>query len=293
LYYYYLTGDPLAYEAAISLADWVQRMDDGRLSVFARIDSGRTGLASQTTDLNYHGPGRGAGLSINSQLDGWLLTGRRIYLDKAEELIRRCIHPHDDIADRDFLNIELRWSYTVFLSALARYLRVKAEADDFDFMFAYGRAALVRYAQWMADHELPYFDQRDKMEFPTETWAAQDFRKANVIRMAASFADGTLRSQFVQRGKELADRAWQDLLSFPSRHVARAVAIMMTEGTRDQFFRVHELVCVACPDLPQEFGQPTTFQAQKTRVKALLRTPRGWCQLIKRILVGDTSTADC
>src|SRR5207249_3164960 len=107
------------------LSDWVLRMDDGRLNFMGWLDAGPTGQASSTTEPNYHGPGRGAGFSVNAVLDGWLLTGRMGYLNKAEELIRRCIHPADDIAARDLLNTEKRWSYTVFLTSLARYLRLK------------------------------------------------------------------------------------------------------------------------------------------------------------------------
>jgi hypothetical protein len=50
LYYYYLTGDSLAREAVLSLADWVVRRDDGRLTALGLLDAGPTGLASYTAD---------------------------------------------------------------------------------------------------------------------------------------------------------------------------------------------------------------------------------------------------
>src|SRR5205085_1892300 len=50
LHYYYLTGDPLAREAVLSLADWVVGMDDGRQTVFGIVDEGPTGRASSTTE---------------------------------------------------------------------------------------------------------------------------------------------------------------------------------------------------------------------------------------------------
>jgi hypothetical protein len=273
LYYHYLTGDPLARESVLSLADWVVRRDDGRLTALGLLDAGPTGLVSYTSDLSYHGPGRGAGLSVNALLDGWLLTGRRAYLDKAEELIRRCIHPADDLAAHDLLNAELRWSYPVFLATLARYLRLKAGAGDLDFSFAYARAALLHYAAWMVEHERPYFDQRGRLEYPTETWPAQEFRKANVLRLAAAHADEPLRTRLLRRGEELADRAWQDLLGFESRHVARAVAIVLTEGTRDQFYRRGAGELAPRPRESHDFGAPESFIPQKQRVKALLRSP--------------------
>src|SRR5207249_2412935 len=125
LHYYYLTGDPGARDAVLSLANWVIHMDDGARSVFRLLDDGPTGLASFTCQLDYQGPGRGAGNSINALLDGWLLTSNGAYLTKAETILRRCINPADDVAGRDLLNVEVRWSYTMFLSTLARYLQLK------------------------------------------------------------------------------------------------------------------------------------------------------------------------
>jgi hypothetical protein len=201
------------------------------------------------------------------------LTGRRIYLDQTESLIRRCVHPTDDLAALDLLNAELRWSYPVFLVALARYLRVKAEADMLDHMYAYGQASFLHYATWMVENERPYFHHREQLEFPTETWPAQEFRKANALRLAAAHADQPLCARLLRRGQDLADRAWNDFLSFDSRHLARPVAIMMTEGTRDQFFRRHlgEPAPRSGEAIP--FEQPMRFASQKQRVKALLRSP--------------------
>src|SRR5205823_825595 len=100
LHYYFLTGDPNARAAVLGLADWVINMDDGRRNLLGLIDGGPTGRASCTRDLGYHGPGRGCGNSVNALLDGWLASGRRSYLEKAEALIRRTVHPADDIPAR-------------------------------------------------------------------------------------------------------------------------------------------------------------------------------------------------
>jgi hypothetical protein len=283
LYYYFLTGDPLAYAAVVSLADWTIRRDDGRQAPFAWLDSGPTGLASFTTDPNYHGPGRGAGLSLNALVDGWLLTDRSTYLDYAEKLIRRCIHPADDVASLDLLNAELRWSYTIFLAALCRYLRHKADAQQIDFMYSYAQTALLRYATWMVEHECPYFDRRSQLEFPTETWPAQEFRKANVLRQAAAHADEPLRSRLLTRGQELADRAWSDLLSFESRHVSRAVAIMMTEGNLDLWYRFCREETAPSADRSYDFGSATRFVPRRERLKVLIRSPRLWAKRIVQL----------
>lgn len=284
LHYHYFTGSTDAREAVVGLADWVIRMDDGRTTIFGLLDDGPTGFASFTRDPSYHGPGRGSGNSVNALLDGWLLTSEAKYLDKAQELIRRCIHPRDDLAEHDLLNAEDYWSYTIFLEALGRYLRFKASAGQVDCWYAYGRASLLHYAEWMAEHEVPYLDHPEKLEYPTETWAAQDFRKAHVLRLAAAHVDEPWRSRFWQRGKELADRAWEDLLRFPSRHVARALAIMMTEGVFDAHARVFPLEPMPVPDREYDFGRPERFVPQKQRVLRQMKTPAGLARAAVKLL---------
>jgi hypothetical protein len=283
LHYYYQTGDPQARDAVLSLADWVINMDDGRRSVLGLIDDGPTGLASYTAESGYHGPGRGCGLSVNALLDAWLLTGQRTYLGKAEELIRRCVHPADDVAQRDLLDVERRWSYTVFFSVLARYLGAKAEAGALDTMYAYAQASLVHYAAWMLDNERPYFDHPENLEYPTEAWAAQEMRKANVLRLAALHAGEPLRGRLLKRGEELADRAWSDLERFESRGAARAVAILMAEGTLDAYFRTQEVPAAPRAAGAAAFGSPAKFVPQKQRVLTQLKTVRGLARALLRL----------
>jgi len=285
MYYHYLTGDSDARDAVIGLADWVIRMDDGRLTVLGLLDPGPTGLASSTYSPDYHGPGRGAGNSVNALLDGWLLTGSRAYLDKAEELIHRVIHPADTIAARDLLNIEARWSYTVFLSALDRYLALKAETGELDTAYAYARTSLLHYAAWMVDNERPYFDRREQLQYPTETWAVQELRKANVMRLAARHADEPLRARLLERGNDFSRRAWADFEGFATRTVTRAVALLMIEGPRDAFLRERPPESAPRPAATYDFGEPSAFVPQKQRVKALLKSPRGLLGAFLRALV--------
>lgn len=280
LHHYYLTGNPESRAAVISLADWVINIDDGSQTVFGLLDAGPTGLASATASADFHGPGRGAGNSVNALIDGWLLTGERRYLDYAETLIQRVVHPEEDIDELDLLDAESRWSYTVFLSALAKYLDIKHEANEHDDAYHYAAASLAHYGRWMLHNERPYFDHPEQLEFPTETWAAQELRKANVLRLAAKFCDADQRAAMLRRGEELADRAWDDLERFESRHVSRALAIAMSEGARDCWLRQQSF-----DDLPtaeQRSWEPqSAFVPQKDRVKQQLKSPAG---LIKAVI---------
>jgi YetA-like protein len=284
LLYHYLTGNPEAAGAVVELADWVIHMDDGGKTWLGLVDDGPTGLASSTKEPGYHGPGRGAGNSINALLDAWTLTGRRDYLAFAETLVRRCIHPADDIAARDLLDVEARWSYTIFLAILAKYLDLKAAAGETDRMYAYAQASLTHYAAWMVQNERPYFDQVEKLEFPTEVWAAQDMRKANVFRRAARHADEPLRSALIERGDSFAERAWQDLLRFETRTHARSIAIMMIEGLSDCGLRRRTSEPAPRAAGPLDFGTPQPFVPQRQRVLARARTAWGFVGMMGSLL---------
>jgi hypothetical protein len=168
----------------------------------------------------------------------------------------------------------------VLLTSLAKYLDLKSEAGQFDDLYDYGQASLLHYARWMLAHEKPYFDQVHNLEFPTEAWAAQEFRKANVLNRAALHAREPLRESLLKRGEEFADRAWLDLLRFPTRTHARSIAIMMTEGYSDCVFRTIEVEHAIQGNHERNFGKPRRFVAQKERVKA----PLGLAQIGLRLL---------
>ena len=76
----------------------------------------------------------------------------------------------------------------MFLQALGKYLDYKAERGELDALYAYARASLLHYARWMAEHEYPYLSKPEMLEYPTETWAAQDMRKAEVLQEAGRWA---------------------------------------------------------------------------------------------------------
>jgi exo-rhamnogalacturonan lyase-like protein len=281
-----LTGDPLSREAAISLANWVVNMDDGRRTVLRWLSSSDTGLASATNSPDYHGPGRGAGNSILALVDGHRLTGERRYLAKAEQLIRRCIHPADDIGARELLDAERRWSYVVFLQVLGKYLDYKVELGENDAMYAYGRDALLHYARWMADHEYPYLDKPEILEFPTETWAAQDMRKGEVFTFAAQFVDTPDRSRFVERAQFFFDASLSALIDAPTRSMARPIVLLLSNG----FMRVAGRApgmrpAPACREIADR--SPAAFVPQKALAKKRLQqTAVAATMLVAIVLLG-------
>lgn len=275
LYYHFLTGSAEAREAVVSLADWVINMDEGSGEVWGLLDSDNTGFASSTVLEDYHGPGRGTGNSINALVDGWILTGEDRYIAKAEQLIRRSVHPQQSCDDLQLIDAEIYWSYTVCMTAIGRYLSAKLEAGECDENYEYARQSLASYGRWMAANERPTLSEPEKLKYVTEAWAVQDFRKANALRIAAScIEDSEAELKMRRKADELNDAAWKDLYGFGDKHLtARCLSIVMTEGVRDVFHRTCRPEYVPPADITLPETEWTMFVPQKHRVKQMLKNP--------------------
>ena len=228
--HYYLTGWLPSKETAIGLGQWVIDMDDGARTPFRWLASSATGLASASGDASYHGPGRGPGNSINALIVAFELSGERRFLDKAEELIRRCVSPDEDLEALTLLDAERRWYYTVFLDALGRYLWLKQQIGELDGVYEYGRRTLLHYARWMCGHEYPYLDKPEILEYPTETWSAQDIRKSDVLAWAALCGGPEERPQFLAASKRFFEDVMTRLPSLPTWRFTRPVVLLLWRG---------------------------------------------------------------
>ena len=261
-------------------------MDDGRRNLLGLIDDGPTGTGQPDHgERDYHGPGRGAGNSINALLDGWLLSGRRRYLDKAEALIRRTIHPDDDIAARELLDD----GAALVVHGLprrpgalpgrqgrgrraGRHVRLRPRRPaGLRGLDARARGPLLRppRAARIPDRDLggPGVPQGQRP-------AAGRRARRRAAPRAAARAGGT----------SWPTGRWADLLRFESRDVARSVAILLREATRDASFRV--LGAAPAPRPPEgfDFGAPDRFVDQKGRVLAQLRTAPGAARAVLRLI---------
>jgi len=266
LYHYYFTGNEQAKEAALSLAEWVINMDDGSKAPLSFIDKSHTGLSSSTASYYYNGPGRGAGNSINALIDAYTLTASKRYLMEAEKLIKRCVNPKDDIEKNKLREPEIRWSYTVFLQAIGKYLDKKEELNEKDYMYYYARESLLRYALWMHDNEYVYLKKPEKLEFPTETWAAQEMRKVNVFLFAAKYGKDTERGGFLGKARFFSESSLQILASFKTNFFTRPIAILMACGNMHAYFERYPDEHISYLPYNQDFGLPQRFLPQRVRV---------------------------
>lgn len=262
--HYFLTGHRPSRETALALAQWVIDMDDGSKTIFRWLSRSYTGAASSSGSPRYHGPGRGAANSILALLDGYRLSQDRKYLEKAEQIIRRCIHPDDNIPKRNLLDAEKRWFYTMFLQALGKYLHYKVELGELDKMYAYAQVSLVNYARWMAEHEYPYLTKPELLEYPTETWAAQDMRKCEIFNQAALHCDDNERDRFRERADYFFKYVVSTLSQMPTRTLCRPVVLLLNYGFAHDWFKKHP--DARMPILSSQkfdYGKPLAFVPQK------------------------------
>lgn len=265
---YFLTGNPLYRDGALELADFVINMDDPRRTPFRFLSREYTGLASESGGGVYHGPGRGPANSILASIVGHQLTGDPKYLAKAEQVLRRVVHPKQNLDRLDLLNAELRWFYTMTLQAVGWYLDYKVELDQLDENYAYARLALLHYARWMAVNERPILATPEKLQYPTETWAAQDMRKVEVFQYAAKHATGEERVKFLERAAWFFDYVQTTLSVFETKSLCRPVILMMTNGWSRNWWRLNPQASAPEPRVKKtvsDFGEWTMFVGQKAK----------------------------
>ncbi|MEQ8848763.1 hypothetical protein [Botrimarina sp.] len=287
--YYYLTGDRAARDAVVACAEWVLAMEDGSRTPFRWLAGGPTGLSSSSGNPDYHGPGRGPGNATETLLTAFELTGDGRYLDRVEELMRRVVHPRDDQHALDLLDAETRWYYNLYLQALGRYLEIKHEHGEHDEAYAYGRQTLLAYADWMAEHEYPYLTKPDILEYPTETWSAQDVRKSEVFHFAARHAaDASRRERYLERGEYFFAHAVEELLATPAARYTRPLALLLGSGFSYRAIRAGagELSTAPAPEIDPPPKPRFTPQKARAVRRAKLIVAGGAVGVAALILVG-------
>jgi hypothetical protein len=258
----------------LELGRYVIDADDGSATIFRFLASGETGHISSSGADDFHGPGRSAANSLNALLDAYRVSRDEVFLGKADALIRRTIHPRDDLAAMDLSNAELRWYYTIFLQTLGRYLDARSELGRQDEAFEYARRSLLTYADWAARHETPFLDRAETLEFPNETWAAQDMRKCELLQIAAKYATGPQRTNWLERARFFYGSSLDQLSSFETRTLCRPVTLLLSNGYTRAFFESSLPTFHPNPKLLDiDLGSPLGFVPQETRARRrLLRT---------------------
>ena len=229
--HYFLTGNTQSRNAAVNFGQFVIDIDDGTKTIFKWLSRANTGRASVTRSADYHGPGRGSGNALNALIDAHRLTRECRFMEKAEQLILRVCHPQQNIEKLNLLDAENRWFYTMFLQSLGKYLDYKYELNELGTMYLYTKNVLLKFADWMAINEYPFLEKPEILEYPTETWAAQDMRKREVFKYAALYAGNPQkRDKYLERAGYFFDQSVNRLSNMPTSGFCRPVVLLLSFG---------------------------------------------------------------
>ena len=127
--------------------------------------------------------------------------------------------------------------YTVFLQALGKYLDVKSAEGAYDGSWQYARSSLVHYAEWMEHNEELYLNTPEKLEYPNETWAAQDLRKCNVLLFADKYSWRENKGGFFKKAEYFYNQSLEQLNLLPTKELTRPIVLLMQNGEMFSFFK--------------------------------------------------------
>jgi hypothetical protein len=261
---HYLTGEPKYKEAAINLANYALELEDGSQTRFRLLSSRPTGYATSSS-YEYYGPGRASGNAIHVLLTGYELTGETKYLEMVNYLMSRCVHPDQDLDSLDLLNAELRWFYTMHLQAQCRLIDLLETIPGQEENHKYAVACLLHYARWMLKNERPTLDQPEHLQYPTETWAAQDIRKWHILAYAARWCptreEGTA---MMQKADWFYDYVMRTIDGFPTKSLCRPVVLLMVCGwQRESLIRDFDRLAPKQIQLPSQWPEQQPFIPQR------------------------------
>ena len=227
-YHYLLTGAEDSKLAVLTLTKWITHVYEGTGSCLELL------LAVKNRNVPYlknplsgqYPLDRGTANYVIALLDSYQLTKEDEYLLRVEHIIRNTVHPADDIATRNLCDVEERWFYTVLLQSICRYLQSKEATRSFDEAFYYARDALLHYADWMLSHEYPYLEKPEILEFPNDTWAAQELRKTHVLA-AAFYYSPDHKQAYLDKASYFHDYVVTRLSTSAERSYTRVLALLM------------------------------------------------------------------
>ncbi len=254
--HYFQTGNPAFKETVINLAEWVLTSITGSRTILAALKRsvGYIQFWHSSRNINKLFPRypltRGTGNAIIACLDAFEISGGRKFLDAAENMINGSIHPDDDIFARNLLEAETAWSYTVLLVAVAKYIDKKNELEEFDQEFEYARRCLLTYATWMLSNEYSYLDKAENLEYPNETWPAQDLRKSVIFFHASRYAYLEQRNSFIEKGRYFFTAARDELHRHATGNLTRPLVLVLQNGwAGSQLFK--DAAVFVVPDCPK------------------------------------------
>jgi len=235
LYHYLLTGSVTSKMATLKLAGWMVATHEGTggfLEALQTIKSQdipklKALVKGQKITKHRYPFTRGTGNYLIALIDASILEPDKDWLSQADIVVRGTIHPKDNIAGRNLLDVETSWSYLILLSAITRYLHIKRAKEQLDDSYQYAASSFMAYAEWIRDNEKLFLDDPEPLEFPNHTWVAQDIRKAMLMFQAAELAPKDKASRFQKTGEEWLIETCKTLKISREKQFSRVLIILM------------------------------------------------------------------
>ncbi|MFC3121990.1 hypothetical protein [Agaribacter flavus] len=242
--YYFLTGDEYAYETVIKMAQWMRYIYEGDgtiLGKFLQLKNANQLTIPFTSKLllgfgtgivrnpvtNKYPLDRGTGNYVNTLLDAYELTQDTGYLADAEKVILNTIDKNDDIAKRNFSDIENTWFYTVFLQSVAKYIHIIATFKLERMACQSAFAALMHYIDYIYLYEKPALDSAEILEYPNDTWTAQDIRKVQLLCIGSLLTEGEKKEKYILKAQALNQWICNKLEKSHEQSYTRILALTM------------------------------------------------------------------
>jgi hypothetical protein len=231
--HYCLTGNHTSKDAVLTLSNWISHIYEGSGTCLELLLAFKNRhVAGYKNHFTGQYPlDRGIANYANALLDSFELTQQQDYLTRVQNILINTIHPNEDVSLRGLQDVEGTWFYTVFLQTLCRYLQVKESRQEFDQYFYYCRDCLLSFADWMLVNEYPYLEKPDILEYPNDTWTAQDLRKAHVLA-AASYYSPDKKNQYMFKAQFFQQYVADKLNKSNTKTYTRIlVLVMQNQGT--------------------------------------------------------------
>jgi len=280
MYHYYIAGNKDSYAAVLKLANWMINIHEGSFSLLAQLLSIKKNELAKIKQLikganlvDYKYPlTRGTGNYITALLDAYQLTNDSCWLLQTERVIKETLHPNDNVSERELLNFEVSWSYVVFLRALVKYLFVKYARNEYDEHYFYARDSFLTYAKWMLENERPYLDNDDVLEFPNDTWVAQEIRKVNLLHYASLFEpDPSWQQSYIKRAQELLDYTGSKLIKSNTKYFSRIQIILLQNYESNLIFICNKLRSEFKEYSKSDYGKPPVITMLKLASSAMMK----------------------
>ena len=223
-----LTGCQKSKESVFSLYEWITHFyeSDGTLLGWMLAWRNSQYLGFKNIRTEQYPLDRGTANYVNAVLDMFILTQQDSYLRHAFYIISHTLGPEDNLAQRDLEDVERRWFYTVMLQALGRCHRLLAQeglAPDFQTFLIH---TLIHYGDWMVQHEQPYLNRPEILEYPNQTWSGQDIRKVDILAYLASLNTPNAPA-YRSKAQALENQIFSALKESDELHYSRIQALIM------------------------------------------------------------------